>query len=81
MVVSRSEIQVIWLSTDVRFKWFLLSIDSRFKCDCQLVCDSCDFGCQLIQDSNMVVNRFAIPVIWLSLALRFNWLSNDLRFK
>ena len=45
----RCEIQVIWLSTDVRFKWFMLRL-KRFGR--QVISDSSDFGCQLISDSN-----------------------------
>ena len=65
---------MIWLSSDLRFKWFRLSIDLRFNW----------FGCQLIWDSNLVVNRcvlqmifvvcwFELQVIWLSIDLRFKW--------
>ena len=77
---------MIWLSSDLRFKWFRLSIDLRFNW----------FGCHLIWDSNLVVNRcvlqmilvvcwFELQVIWLSIDLRFKWFgcqliwdSNDL---
>ena len=65
---------MIWLSSDLRFKWFWLSIDLRFKW----------FGCQLIWDSNdLVVNRCALQIIlvvcWFELQVM--WLSVDLRFK
>ena len=71
---------MIWLSSDLRFKWFLLSIDLRFNW----------FGCQLIWDSNdLVVNRcvlqmilvvcwFELQVMWLSIDLRFNWFGCQL---
>ena len=66
---------MVWLSSDLRFKWFWLSIDLRFNW----------FGCQLIWDSNdLVVNRcvlqmilvvcwFELQVMWLSIGLRFKW--------
>ena len=65
---------MIWLSSDLRFKWFWLSIDLRFKW----------FGCQLIWDSNdLVVNRCVLQMIlvvcWFELQVM--WLSSDLRFK
>ena len=72
---------MIWLSSDLRFKWFWLSIDLRFNW----------FGCQLIGDSNdLVVNRcllqmtsvvcwFELQVMWLlSIDLRFNWFGCQL---
>ena len=71
---------MIWLSSDVRFKWFWLSIDLRFNW----------FGCQLIWGSNdLVVNRcvlqmilvvcwFELQVMWLSIDLRFNWFGCQL---
>ena len=81
---------MIWLSSDLRFKWFWLSIDLRFNW----------FGCQLIWDSNdLVVNRcvlqmisvvcwFELQVIWDSSDSVVNWseiqviwLSTDVRFK
>ena len=64
LVVNWSEIQMIWLSIDVCFKWFWLSVDLNFKwC-----------GCQLIWDSNdSVVNWSEIQLIWLSIDLRFKW--------
>ena len=81
---------MIWLSSDLRFKWFWLSIDLRFNW----------FGCQLIWDSNdLVVNRcvlqmilvvcwFELQVIWDSSDSVVNWseiqviwLSIDVRFK
>ena len=71
---------MIWLSSDLRFKWFWLSIDLRFNW----------FGCQLIWDSNdLVANRcvlqmilvvcwFEVQVRWLSIDLRFNWFGCQL---
>ena len=70
---------MVWLSSDLRFKWFRLSIDLRFNW----------FGCQLIWDSNLVVNRcvlqmilvvcwFELQVIWLSIDLRFKWFGCQL---
>ena len=71
---------MIWLSSDLRFKWFWLSIDLRFNW----------FGCQLIWDSNdLVVNRcvlqmilvvcwFELQVMWLSIDLRFKWFGCQL---
>ena len=66
---------MIWLSSDLRFKWFWLSIDLRFKWfGCQSMCDSNDFGCLLIwTSSDVVVNWFEIQVIPLSIDLRFKW--------
>ena len=65
---------MIWLSSDLRFKWFPLSIDLRFNW----------FGCQLIWDLNgLVVNRCVLQMIlvvcWFELQLM--WLSIDLNFK
>ena len=77
LVVNWFEIQLIWLSIDLRFKWF----------GCQSMCASNDFGCLLIwTSSDVVVNWFEIQVIRLSIDLRFIeiqviWLSIDLRFK
>ena len=57
LVVCWLELQMMWLSIDLRFKWFGIAIDLRFKW----------FGCQLIWDSSdLVVNRVEIQVIWLS---------------
>ena len=75
LVVSWFEIQLIWLSIDLRFKWF----------GCQSMCASNDFGCLLIwTSSDVVVNRcvlqmilvvccFELQVMWLSIDLRFKW--------
>ena len=95
LVVNWFEIQLIWLSIDLRFKWF----------GCQSMCASNDFGCLLIwTSSDVVVKWFEIQVIRLSIDLRFKWfgcqsvwdsnelvvnwfeiqviwMSNDLRFK
>ena len=74
VVVNWFEIQLIWLSINLRFKWF----------GCQSIRDS-RVGSQLIWDSSdLVVNRcairlilfvswFRIPVSWLSIDLRFKW--------
>ena len=71
---------MIWLSSDLRFKWCWLSIDLRFNW----------FGCQLVWDSNdLVVNRcvlqmilvvcwFELQVMWLSIDLRFKWFGCQL---
>ena len=71
---------MIWLSSDLRVKWFWLSIDLRFNW----------FGCQLIWDSNdLVANRcvlqmilvvcwFELQVMWLSIDLRFKWFGCQL---
>ena len=79
LVVSWSEIQLIWLSIALRFKWF----------GCQSIRDS-RVGSQLIWDSSdLVVNRcairlilfvswFRIPVSWLSIDLRFKWVGCQL---
>ena len=66
---------MIWLSSDLRFKWFWLSIDLRLNWfGCQLIWDSNDFGCLLIwPSSDVVVNWFEIQVIRLSIDLRFKW--------
>ena len=69
LVVNWLEIQMIWLSIDVCFKWFRLSVDLNFKwCGCQLIWDSTD----------LVVNWSEIQVIWLSIGLRFNWFGCQL---
>ena len=86
LVVNWFEIQLIWLSIDLCFKWFWLSVDLRFNWfGCQLIWDSNDFGCPLIWDStDLVVNWFVlqmisvvnwseIQVIRLSIDLRFKW--------
>ena len=84
-VVNWFEIQLIWLSIDLRFKWFWLSIDLRFNWfGCHLIWDSNDFGCQLIWDSiDLIVNCFEIQMIWLSIDVCFKrfWLSVGLNFK
>ena len=76
---------MIWLSSDLRFKWFWLSIDLRFNWfGCQLIWDSSDSALQLIWDSSgLVVNWSEIQVIWLSIDLRFKWVGCqwNLRFK
>ena len=95
LVVNWFEIQLIWLSIDLRFNWF----------GCQSMCASNDFGCLLVwTSSDVVVKWFEIQVIRLSIDLRFKWfgcqsiwdsnelvvnwieiqviwMSNDLRFK
>ena len=84
LVVNWIEIQLIWLSIELRFKWF----------GCQSMCASNDFGCLLIwTSSDVVVNWFEIQIIRLSIDLRssdlvvnrfeiqMSWLSIDLRFK
>ena len=95
LVVNWFEIQLIWLSIDLRFKWF----------GCQSMCASNDFGCLLAwTSSDVVVNWFEFQVIRLLIDLRFKWfgcqpiwdsnelvvnwfeiqviwMSNDLRFK
>ena len=64
LVVKWIEIQMIWLSNDLRFKWS----------GCQMIWDSNDFGCQLIRNSNdLDVEWFEIQVVWLSNDLRFKW--------
>ena len=92
VVVIWCEIQVIWLSLDLRFKWFWLSIDSEFKWfGCRMIWDSGGFvviwfEIQVVWDSSdMVVNWFEIQVIWLAIDLRFKrfgcqliWHSSDL---
>ena len=56
--------ELIWLSIDLRFKWF----------GCRSMCASNDFGCLLIRTSSeVVVNWFEIQLIWLSINLRFKW--------
>ena len=77
---------MIWLSSDMRFKWLWLSIDLRFNWfGCQSMCASNDFGCQSMCASNdfgclltwtssdLVVNWFEIQVIRLLIDLRFKW--------
>ena len=61
-------------SIEVRFKWFGLSSDLKFKrFGCQWICFK-RFSCQSIWDSNDVVfNWFEIQVIRLSIDLRFKW--------
>ena len=79
VVVNWFEIQLVWLSINLRFKWF----------GCQSIRDS-RVGSQLIWDSSdLVVNRcairlilfvswFRIPVSWLSIDVRFNWVGCQL---
>ena len=74
------ESQLMSDSNELRVKWF----------GCHLIWDSNDFGCQLIWDSNdSVVNRcvlqmilvvcwFELPVMWLSIDLRFKWFGCQL---
>ena len=60
---------MIWLSSDLRFKWLWLSIDSGFKW----------FRCQMIWDSNdLVVNRCVIQMILVVSWLRFKWVGCQL---
>ena len=63
---------MIWLSIDLRFRWFWLSIDLRFNW----------FEIQLIWDLiDLVVNWlrwFEIQLIWLSIDLRFKWVGCQL---
>ena len=69
LVVNWFEIQLIWLSIDLRFKWFWLSVDLTFKwCGCKLIWNS----------SDSVVNWSEIQVIWLSIDLRFKWFGCQL---
>ena len=64
LVVCWLELQMMWLSIDLRSKWF----------GCQSMCASNDFGCLLIwTSSDVVVNWFEIQVIRLSIDLRFKW--------
>ena len=77
---KRVESQMIWSSSDLRFKWFWLSIDLRFNW----------FGCQLIWNWNdlvvyrcvlqmiLVVCWFELQVMWLSFDLRFKWFGCQL---
>ena len=73
LVVCWFELQMSWLSIDLRFKWF----------GCQLIWDSNDLvvnrfeikwvGCQLIWDlSDLDVKWFEVQVIWLLIDLRLN---------
>ena len=65
---------MIWLSSDLRFKWFWLSIDLRFNW----------FGCQLIWGSNdLIVNRCVLQLILVVRWFEFQamWFSIDLKFK
>ena len=74
LVVNWFEIQLIWLSIDLKFKWF----------GCQSMCASNDFGCLLIwTSSDVVVNWFEIQMIRLSIDVCFKWfwLSVVLNFK
>ena len=65
---------MIWLSSELRFKWFWLSQLIWDSFGCQSMCASNDFGCLLIwSSSNVVVNWFEIQVIRLSIDLRFKW--------
>ena len=69
LVVNWFEIQMVWLSIDVRFKWFWLSVDLNFTwCGCQLIWDP----------SDSVVNWSEIQMIWLSIDLRFKWVGCQL---
>ena len=69
LVVCWFELQVMWLSLDLRFKWF----------GCQSMCASYDFGCLLFwTSSDVVVNWFEIQVVWMSNDLRFKWFGCQL---
>ena len=69
LVVCWLELQMMWLSIDVCFKWFWLSVGLNFKwCGCQLIWDS----------SDSVVNWSEIQVIWWSIDLRFKWVGCQL---
>ena len=59
LVVNWFEIQLIWLSSDLRFKWFWLSIDLWFNW----------FEIQLIWLSPDLRFKW----FWLSIDLRFKW--------
>ena len=91
LVVNWFEIQLIWLSIDLRFKWIWLSIDVCFKWF-WLSIDVCfkwfwlsvdlNFkwcGSQLIwNSSDSVVNWSEIQILWLSIDLRFKWVGCQL---
>ena len=69
LVVCWFEIQLIWLSVDLRFNWF----------GCQLIWDSNDLvvnRCVLQMIS--VVCWFELQVMWLSIDLRFKWFGCQL---
>ena len=84
------ESQLMSDSSEVRFKWFGLSSDLRFKrFGCQSMCFTWFWlcvdlsfkwvGCQLIWDSSdLVVNRSEIQMSWLSVDLRFKWVGCQL---
>ena len=77
-------------SSEVRFKWFGLSSDLRFKrFGCQSMCFKRFWlcvdlsfkwgGCQLIWDSSdLFVNQVEIQMISLSIGLRFKWVGCQL---
>ena len=81
-VVNWLEIQMIWLSIDVCFKWFWLSVELNFKwCGCQLIWDSSDLvvnRCAIRLILFVNYNWFRIPVSWLSIDLRFKWVGCQL---
>ena len=89
------ESQLMSDSMEVRFRWFGLSSDLKFKrFGCQWMCFKWFWlcvdlrfqwgGCQLIWDSSdLVVNRFEIQLSWSSIDVWFKWfwLSVDVRGK
>ena len=90
LVVCWFELQVRWLSIDLRFKRFGCqpiwdsneSVVNWFEI--QVIWLSIDlrfkwFGCQSIWDSNeLVVNWFEIQAIWMSNGLRLKWFGCQL---
>ena len=84
------ESQLMSDSIEVRFKWFGLSSDLKFKrFGCQWMCFKWFWlcvdlrfqwgGCQLIWDSSdLVVNQVEIQMIWLSIVLKFKWVGRQL---
>ena len=84
-VVNWSEIQVIWLSIDLRFNWFGCQLiwdwsDSVVNwSEIQVIWLSIDLrfkwvSCQLIWDSSdLDVKWFVVQVIWLSTDVWFKW--------
>ena len=71
---------MIWLSSDLRFKWFWLSTDLRFNWfGCQLIWDSTDLGVnRCVLQMILVVCWFELQVMWLSIDLRFKWFGCQL---
>ena len=85
LVVCWFELQMMWVSIDLRFKWFGIEIDLRLMWfGCQPIWDSNELVVNWIWDSSdLDVKWLEVQVICLSTDVWFKWfwLSVDARFK